>query len=229
MRVNIGPYRSDIIPVRRWEKSYEMWRSGTYCLDEKDHKWYDRIVLGFFDRLNDLVRPINRWSYRRKRKVNVHIDGYDVWGADHTLAMIIAPTLKTLKEIKHGYPHVDNEDVPEELRMGDDDREKLEHDGSVDSKHEARWDYVLGEMIWAFEQHADPSDGDNQFYHNSDQLEMVFTPLEDGTKASTLSFNHQKDPSKPKYWVDREGLKKHHERKRNGVRLFAKYYEALWD
>ena len=229
MRVYIGPYSSDIIPVRRWERSYEMWRSDKYYLDEEDYTWYDKIVMGFFDKLEDFVRPLNRWSNDRKRKVKVHVDYYDVWGADHTLGMIIAPVLKKLKECQQGYPHVDNEDVPEELRFTPEDKEKLEHDGTVDSKHEARWNYVLDEMIWAFEQHADPYDNDAQFHHNSDQLEMVFTPLEDGTKASTLSFNHQKDPTKPKYWVDHEGKKKHHERMRNGVRLFAKYYECLWD
>lgn len=228
MKVNIGPYTSDIIPVNRWEKRYEMWRSNKYYLDEEDYTWYDKIVMGFFDKFETLVRPLNRWSNNRKRKVKVHIDYYDIWSADHTLAMIIAPTLKKLKEHQHGHPNVDNEDVPEELRMNDSDRERLEHDGSVDDNHVARWNYVLDEMIWAFEQHACSDDGDNQYYHNVDQLDMVFTPIK-GKKASELSFNHQKDPTKPKYWVDREGLKKHHERKRNGVRLFAKYYEALWD
>lgn len=228
MKIKIGPYSSDLIPVRSWERSYEFWRSDKYYLPEEEYTWYDKIVFGFFDWLEDLVLPINRWSNSRKRKVKVHIDYYDIWSADHTLAMIIAPTLKKLKQHQHGYPHVDNEDVPEELRMTDKDRENLEHDGSVDSKHEARWNYILDEMIWAFEQHADPYDGEDQFFHNSEQLEMVFTPIE-GMKASSLSFNHQKDPTKPPYWRDDEGLKKHNERKKNGLRLFAKYYDSLWD
>lgn len=229
MRVRIGPYKTDIFPVTRWERNYEFWRKPDTCyLPEAEYTWYDKIVFGALDKFEKLIRPINHWSQRRKRKIKVHVDYYDIWSADHTLAMIIAPTLKKLKEHQHGYPHVDNEDVPEELRMNGEDREKLEHDGSVDSKHEARWNYILDEMIWAFEQHADPYDGENQFHHNSEQLEMVFTPIE-GKPASTLSFNHQKDPTKPAYWRDDEGLKKHHERKRNGVRLFAKYYECLWD
>ena len=229
MKINIGPYRGDLIPIRRFERRYEFWRRPeTYYLPEEEYTKFDKLVFSFLDKLEDLVRPINRWSNDRKRKVKVHVDYYDIWSADHTLAMIIAPTLKKLKEHQHGYPHVDDEDVPEELRMNDADREKLEHDGSVDSKHEARWNYILDEMIWAFEQHADPYDGEDQFFHNSEQLEMVFTPVE-GMPASSLSFNHQKDPTKPPYWRDDEGLKKHHERKRNGVRLFAKYYECLWD
>lgn len=233
MRVHIGPYRTDLIPVRRWERNYEMWRSDKYYLDEDEYTWYDKLVFGFFDKLNNLVLPINRWSNNRKRKVKVNIDGYDVWSADHTLAMIIAPTLKKLKEIQHGYPHVDNEDVPEELRFVMTEEEKANWDGSVDDKHEARWNWILGEMIWAFEQHADPYDNDDQFHHNSDQLEMVFVSTGDENLDSkgmkSLSFNHQKDPTKPAYWVDHEGKKAHHERMQNGVRLFAKYYQSLWD
>lgn len=228
MRVNIGPYRSDLIPINRLERSYERMRSGKFYLNEDDYTWYDKIVIGLLDKLDELVLPINRWSNNRKRRVKVHIDDYDVWGADHTLGLIIAPTLKKLKEIQHGYPHVDNEDVPEELRFEMTQEQKDNWDGSVDAKHEARWSWVLDEMIWAFEQYAMDDDFD-QFHHNVDQLAMEFTPLEDNPKLSTMSFNHQKDPSKPAYWVDEEGKKKHHERKQNGLRLFAKYYECLWD
>jgi hypothetical protein len=206
-----------------------MWRSGKYYLEEKDYKWYDKLVLGIFDTLVILTQPINRWSNSRDRKVKVHVDNYDVWGADHTLGMIIAPTLKKLKEIKQGYPHVDNEDVPEELRFTLSEKEKREWDGTVDAKHEARWEWVLDEMIWAFEQHADPNDGEDQYHHNEDQLAVVFTPLEEDPKLSSLTMNYQKDPSKPAYWVDEEGKKKHYQRKANGVRLFGKYYCSLWD
>lgn len=228
MKVYIGPYRSDLIPVRRWEKNYEMWSAGgKYYLDEEDYKWYDKIAFGFFDKLEILFRPINRWSNNRKRKIKVRVDGYDVWGADHTLGLIIAPTLKKLKEIQHGYPHVDNDDVPEEIRNKKEDAYRL--DGTTDADWEARWQWVLDEMIWTFEQYSDPYDGENQFFHNVEQLDMVFTPLEDNPKLSSLDFNYQKDPSKPPYWRDEEGLKKHHERKKNGLRLFAKYYDSLWD
>ena len=233
MKVNIGPYNGDMIPVGRWEHAYTGWRHDKYYLDEDDYDRIDKIVMGFFDKLEEFVRPLNRWSHERKRKVKVHIDGYDVWSADHTLAMIIAPTLKKLKEVQHGYPHVDNEDVPESLHMTKEQKEALNWDGTVDANHEARWNYVLDEMIWAFEQHASPGDNDDQFHHNPEQLEMLFVSTGDENLDSkgmkSLEFNHQKDPTKPAYWVDHEGKKKHHERMANGVRLFAKYYQALWD
>ena len=229
MKVYIGPYTSDLIPVYQWERSYEMWRSGKFYLEEEDYKWYDKIVMRCLEKLRDLVSPINRWSNSRKRNVKVRIDNYDVWGADHTLAMIIAPTLKKLKANKQGAPLVEDEDVPEELRLKLTQQQKDDWDDKVDANHNARWEWVLDEMIWAFEQHADPDDGEDQYHHNNDQLELVFTPLADNPKLSSLTMNYQKDPSKPAYWVDEEGKKKHYARKANGVRLFAKYYEGLWD
>ena len=219
MKIDIGPYRSDIIPVRRWETRYEFWRNQGY-LAEEEYTKVDRFVFGFFDKLSNLVRPLNRWSNSRSRKMNVQIDDYDVWSADHTLAIIITSVLKKLKEIKHGSPLVDDEDVPDSLKSSAAPPKENEWD--IDNNHHARWEWVIDEMIWAF----GPHDTD-QYYHNTDQLEMVSVPLEDGSSA--LSFNHQKDPNKPSYFRDEEGLKKHAERKENGRRLFAKYYEALWD
>jgi hypothetical protein len=143
--------------------------------------------------------------------------------------MIIHPVLVKLKETKHGSPVVDDEDVPENLRANKKDHSDYSEE---DSTLHARWAWVLDEMIWTFGQHGLEDDSD-QFYHNTDQLEMLFVSTGDekldskGMKA--LEFNHQKDPNKPAYWRDDEGLKKHAERKANGRRLFAKYYEALWD
>ena len=48
--------------------------------------------------------------------VEVHIDRWDTWSMDYTLAHIVLPMLRQLKETKHGSPEVDDADVPEELR-----------------------------------------------------------------------------------------------------------------
>lgn len=162
------------------------------------------------------IGPFKRGA---ERKISVRIDNYDVWNADHTLALIITPTLKKLKEQNHGCGMVDDEDVPEELRRKPKtDTEDL---SDQDNVSEARWNYIMDEMIFAFECHAD-GDDDYKFTYNSDQLEMK---MEDGK----ITFNHQKDPNKPAYWVDNDARKLHSERKANGRRLFAKYYESLWD
>jgi hypothetical protein len=226
MKINIGPFSSDIIPVRDWERTYERWRSDSYYLDEEDYTWYDKVIMGFFEKLGDFVRPLNRWSNNRERRIKIRIDNYDVWNADHTLAMIIHPTLVKLKEVQHGACHVDPEDVLEHLRPSD---EPDDTNGYVDNTHFDRWNYVLDEMIWAFEQCAKSDKGDDQFHHNSEQLEMISTPLGDNPKLLSIDFNYQKDPTKPKYWVDTEAKKLHYDRISNGLRLFAKYYFSLWD
>jgi hypothetical protein len=230
MKVKIGPYTSDLVPVYRWERNYEMWRSDSMWLDEDDYTWYDKIAFKTFDVLRRVFLPINRWSNSRKRKINVRIDPYDVWSADHTLALIIHPVLVELSKRKQGSPVVDPEDVPEDLRStepaGPDN-------GYTDNTVHQRWEWVMNEMIWAFEQCAEPEKNEDQFTHNSDQLEMKFVSTGDETLDNkgmkSLEFNYQKDPTKPKYWVDKEAKKLHYDRISNGLRLFAKYYFGLWD
>jgi hypothetical protein len=224
MKVRIGPYTSDLIPVRGWERQYEYWRKpDTLYLDEKDYTWYDKIVMGLFDKLYSVVLPINRWSNSRKRKIIIHIDYHDVWSADHTLALIIHPVLIELRKHKHGSPCVDDQDVPENLRANKKDHDDMSEE---DSTIHERWEYVLGEMIWAFEQHTYEDCNDEQFHHNSDQLHMIF---KDADGKQGFKMDYQKDPAKPPYYVDQEGKTAHYERIANGRRLFAKYYEALWD
>jgi len=231
MKVNIGPYRRDLVPISSWQRRYEQWRSEDHYLDEADYTWYDKIIMRSFDFLYSVFLPLNCWSNNRPRKVKVHIDDYDVWGADHTLAMIIHPVLVKLKQCKQGSPNVDDEDVPEHLKSTSAGPKENEWD--TDEFHHTRWDYVLDEMIWAFEQHTDENCNDNQFHHNPEQLDILFEPITEGDLAgkaySTIKMNHQKDPNKPKYWIDEEGKKAHYERIDNGRRLFAKYFSSLWD
>jgi hypothetical protein len=225
MKIEIGPYSSDLIPVRRWEGRYQRWRSGSYYHNEEDWNWFDEIVYRGFEILENLVLPLNRWSNDRPRKIKIHIDNYDVWSADHTLALIIHPVLLKLKQVKHGSGMVDPSDVPEHLRPSE---EAGPSNGYTDNTVHERWDWVLDEMIWAFEQASKHDRGEDQFHHNIEQLEMISTPVEN-SKLFNIEFNDQKDPAKPKYWVDTEAEKLHNDRIENGLRLFAKYYFNLWD
>ena len=90
--------------------------------------------------------------YRKNRAFNIEIEPFDTWSMDHTLAPIILPMLIQLKETKHGSPFVDNDDVPEELRMPDGWYEtEYNNKGETDEKFHDRWDWVLDEMIYAFD------------------------------------------------------------------------------
>ena len=92
------------------------------------------------------------FGYSSKQKTSIRIDKYDTWSMDHTLAPIILPMLVQLKATKHGAPNVDMKDVPKELRATKAQISKYSKNGDTDPKFFERWDYVLDEMIWAFEQ-----------------------------------------------------------------------------
>ena len=85
------------------------------------------------------------------QKIEVHIDKWDTWSMDHTLAHIVLPMLKQLKATKHGSPNVDAEDVPLNLRPTEEDSLQYAKFGESDPKFFKRWDWVLDEMIYAFD------------------------------------------------------------------------------
>ena len=81
----------------------------------------------------------------------IEIEHFDTWSMDFTLAPIILPMLVQLKETKHGAPNVDNEDVPINLRAKEKDVLKYKELGETDPDFFKRWDYILDEMIYAFD------------------------------------------------------------------------------
>ena len=127
--------------------------------------------------------------YRKNRAQHVEIEPHDTWSMDHTLAMIIHPMLVQLKETTHGYPN--------ELT-------------------EERWNEILDEMIWAFEQKLrDDWEGDYYEYRE-------IGPEESKDRPESL-FGVEL------VWEDREGQIAHQERMTNGFRLFGKYYDSMWN
>jgi len=220
MKVYIGPYRN-----RMRSNIHTLWLDYKYgqkwwTMNDNEYTKFDN----FCDKMESGIqtfynKTINKILDRRDRKVKVHIDGYDVWNADNTLALVIHPVLVKLKENKHGAPIVDDEDVPEHLRSTAAPPKKSEHD--VDDNHAARWDWVLDEMIWAFEQCSKPDHGDDQFY--SGEIDWSFE--KDSDTGLTKWGRGPNDTFK----VDREGQKAHYDRIKNGHKLFGKYYFGLWD
>ena len=213
MKVWISKYRSHwlspytiLTRLCFWEKNEDR----IYNLDNEPNNPYVRWV-NFLDpicvsiqRFLDFVHP--RCPY-------VKVDPWDTWSMDHTLADVILPMLRQLNEQKHGAPHVDDEDVPEYLRSHM--AQPKENEWDTDSLWFMRWDWVLAEMIWAFEQKVD-DDAESQFFDHSECPEGLDARLEDLNSGN----------SKTRY--DREGHEKWQARKANGFRLFGKYYEALW-
>jgi len=119
---------------------------------EKSLEWIDDRVQDFYNVFNWL------WFDRRQQKIKVHIDRWDTWSMDHTLAHIVLPMLIQLKETKHGAPNVDKEDVPKDLWPNEAEEESYRTNGETDIHFFARWDWVLDEMIYAFDCKANKDD-----------------------------------------------------------------------
>jgi hypothetical protein len=147
----------------------------------------------------------------------IKIDRYDTWSMDHTLADIVLPMLRQLQETKHGAPFTDDSDVPEYLRSHM--AQPKEHEWDTDSLHFMRWDWILDEMIWAFEQKV-ADDAESQFFDHS-AYENDKVPVRDWLADMENRI------SKTKY--DKEGHEAWTARKANGFRLFGRYFENLWD
>ena len=228
MKIYIGPYKNWIGPyqiaealcfwapkvtdeygIKRkpdWVHDFGQWLGETKTGDDS---WLTKICLWF--------------ENKRTRSIKIRIDKYDTWNMESTLALIILPMLKQLKETKHGGPFVDDKDVPVELRSTSAPPKKYEYD--IDDNHFARWDYVLDEMIWAFEQKT--IDWEQQYY--SGEHDILWVPSDTLDKNGKASFMQMKKGPKDTFKIDKDGLMKHQKRMTNGFRLFGKYYEGLWD
>ena len=171
----------------------------------------DNMLERIEDKLQSVYNVINWiWFDRRTRKVDVRIDRTDTWSMDNTLAHIIVPMLKQLQDTKHGSPLVADSDVPKDLRSTCADPKENEYD--TDSNHHLRWDWVLNEMIWAFEQKSrDDWEGDYYEYEYEDKESA------DGLVGLKVV---SEDP---------KGRAAHQKRMTKGFKLFGKYYESLWD
>ena len=158
------------------------------------------------------------FGWNPTQKISVRIDLHDTWSMDHTLAHIVLPMLAQLKATKNGAPCTDDIDVPVELRStsAPAKENKWGTCPGTDENHFKRWDWILDEMIWAFNQKC-RDDWESDFYEYKDM-----TPEE--AVGDTESLFGMK-----LIWEDKKGRKAHAARMAEGFKLFGKYYENLWD
>jgi hypothetical protein len=179
MKVYIGPYKDWFGPYQLAEKIL-FWKDRD---DDSVHQLGEWLAYGkvrkepepnseiqlivntsIADHLKIEREKQTTWLYKfllwieskKKRKIEVRIDNYDTWSMDHTLSYIILPMLKQLKDTKHGAPFVDDKDVPKELRSTS--APAKENSWDIDGNHFKRWDWVLDQMIWSFEQKVSDED-----------------------------------------------------------------------
>lgn len=234
MKVKIGPYKNWFGPYQLAEKLcfWAKEEKDEYGFPQKPdwvHNFGEWLAHGkvepepkvgeitkmWEDRPTTFLYKFLQWiDSKKQRTIKVHIDRWDTWSMDHTLAYIILPMLKQLKERKHGAPYVEMTDRPEHLQCY-----KEPEDHEPDKFHHEAWDWAMDEMIFAFESKLDDS-WEEQF--ESGEYDLQWKKLEDGCSEMVRGPNDTKV-------YDWEGRKKYQERISNGFRLFGKYYEGLWD
>jgi hypothetical protein len=223
MKIYISNYRN------HWLSPYTILK--TVCFWEKDDDvFYDHKDTGkgryvwWVNRLDPICGALHKFLDMIHPPINyIKIDRYDTWSMDHTLSPIILPMLKQLRDTKHGAPHVDDKDVPKELRSTSAPAKENEWD--IDDNHFARWDYVLNEMIFAFEHKIDDS-WEDKFRTGKMSHKTVACEWDETGKATMYRWEKQPDHT---YKYDHAGAQKVHKRIQNGFVLFGKYYQNLWD
>lgn len=236
MKVYINKYKDHwISPITIVDYLF-FWTDWSKCsrnkwiVDEKDWvdspEWADKLA----EKLSVVSTSIKWvWDLLDHEIRYVKVDRWDTWSMDSTLAHIILPMLKQLRDTKHGSPRVDFEDVPEHMRTIEyeewDEQQCFDWYKETDTKdmkydvHD-RWDWVLNEMIFAFEHLVDDS-WEDEF--RSGEHDIVWLPVEGG------KYKQMAKGPNDTYKCDYEGLFAVEKRMENGFRLFGKYYRGLWD
>ena len=210
----ISPY-TILKAVCFWEKDDGVFYNHEDVPGHKYDKWVEFLnpICGAIRKVLDFIHP----------EINyVKIDYWDTWSMDTTLAPIILPMLKQLRDTKHGYGMIADEDVPKHLQSWYAlPKTEWEWDGNA----EARYDWVLNEMIFAFECLVDDS-WENAFRSGEFDHKTVACKWDENGKPTLYTWvegpNHT-------YQCDYDGIKKVNERIDNGLKLFGKYFRTLWD
>ena len=222
MKVNIGPYIN-------WFGPYHFVEPLKY--------------LGVSEAIRDKIADaLPLWPFLfieklfGKRKVKVRIDRYDTWSADHTLAVIIGPLLRSMIGKKQGVP---GNFLPDEYNSLVSSTEFWEEKGKgplntkatllLDAASE-EWEATLEKMAWAFEEYV-KDDWDEQYW-TGEYGEMKTTPSSDKTfwnpitKKDEQVFKLDFEGSTRK--CDWEAREKHWKKVEEGIRLFGLHFSNLW-
>lgn len=240
MRVYISNYRDHWISPYTILDHVFWWTDWSKCsrdktairsLDEElqyNYVEHPEWATKWSDRLMPISHAI-QWvlDHVHPKISHVKINRWDTWSMDSTLSPIILPMLKQLKETKHGAPFVDDADVPQELKSTS--ALPKENDWDVDDNHFKRWDWVMNEMIFAFEHKVDDSWQDA---FREGEHDILWVPVDqDGNEVPKGEHKHYQMKSGPNdtYKCDYAGMKVVEQRIQNGLRLFGVYFSSLWD
>ena len=202
MKVYIGPYRLLHIRMYSFFDDYMSWKHKKpyWSIDEEEYTRIDNLLEKFFDVLQEIAdATINKILARRTER-KIKVR------IDHYDVWSMDNTLAYI--IHPMLVELKKQKHGGPFVADDDVPEHLRStnakpviDDGVDEFHFDRWDWVLDEMIWTFKT------------LNEDWSSQFYTP---SGKFMEGEF-------------DAEGRQKMQDRINNGLRLFGKYYQSLWD
>ena len=154
---------------------------------------------------------IDKFPY--DRKIDIQIHDYDIWSMDHTLSLIILPMLKKIKTAKDGVPGAMFTEAENQAW----NKGKKAADLAL-KRATARWQKILDDMIWSFQEIHDHRSGDIGQFLKDNGKPRKEKRLEDG---GLMILETGKT-------LDRRAYNKYEKRIQHGLDLFAKYYRNLW-
>jgi hypothetical protein len=170
MKVHIGKYPGPIqckIFTKHMDERYG------FIKWPEEYSRYEK----FLEKLEDSIQWILNNTVNRfrgyKQYEYIRIDPWDTWSMDHTLAPIILPMLRQLVDTRRGAHYVENEDRPEHLRA------EKPTDYGIDEFHSQAWDWVMDEMIYAFDCKANKDDVSMRF-ESREEMEVEQARISNG-------------------------------------------------
>ena len=212
MKIYMSNYRSHWLSPYTILEKFFYWRKDYDVYKNEPPKWL-QTVCEWNQKFLDTVHP--RINY-------IKIDRWDTWSMDSTMAPIILPMLKELQKSKHGAPCVDDEDVPDYLKSMNAPR--CENEWDTDDNFFKRWDWILQEMIFAFEAKIT----DNWMDQFKSGVSDVIWVESDEVYEGDACWEMKHGPKHTQKY-DWDGIEAYQARIQHGFKLFGKYYQGLWD
>lgn len=154
MKIYIGPYK-------KWVGPYQIADLFQYIGVSEDRCFEIGHMLESMGWLNYICKKIYDFN---QQKVRIRIDKYDTWSMDGTLALIMLPMLKQLRDTKHGSPC----DMLGFQQTSNSAQHCFdfyaEGDDLADQAGHQQWVDIIDQMIWSFEQIVD-----DNYYINFDR------------------------------------------------------------
>lgn len=192
MKVYINNYKSHWISPYTIVEYMFFWTEWSKCARAKgivpDNEWVHAPA--WSDKLANIIEPISHiikfvWEKVDRKIDYVKIDRWDTWSMDSTLTKIILPMLEQLKASKGGSPNVDDQDVPEYLRSYM--AQPKEHEWDTDDLWHMRWQWVMDEMLFAFEK-LNEDDWEQEFYKDKEWDKEGWTKVDNRIQNGLTLF-----------------------------------------